>query len=62
MSVRIFWAVGAMRPITTCYVLKTSTKLGQESGIWGVKEDGKSESFLEGSYLFEKLDERKRYT
>ena len=39
MSVRILWAVGAMRPITTCYVLKTST-VGAGVRIWGVKEDG----------------------
>ena len=40
MSVRILWAVAAMRPITTCYVLKTST-VGAGVRIWGVKEDGK---------------------
>ena len=50
MSVRILWAVAAMRPITTCYVLKTST-VGAGVRIWGVKEDGEKWRFLTGQLL-----------
>ena len=40
MSVRILWAVGARRPIATCYVLKTNTA-GAGARLRGVKEGGK---------------------
>ena len=50
MSVRILWAVGARRPIATCYVLKTNTA-GAGARLRGVKEGGKKWRFLRGQLL-----------
>ena len=39
IRVRILWAVGAVRPMTTCYVSKIST-VGAGARLQGIKEDG----------------------
>ena len=50
MNIGILWAVGAMRPLTTCYVLKTST-VGAGARLQGVKEDGEKWRCLRGQLL-----------